>query len=46
MRYTKPTILDVSKATSLIMGTSKGADVVDNHSIPTFTDGPAYEADE
>jgi hypothetical protein len=46
MRYTKPTILNVSKAASLIMGTSKATDKVDNPSIPNFTDGAAYEADE
>lgn len=46
MRYTKPTIQNVCKAASLIMGTiNKKVDLVD--SPPTLrTDPSAYEADE
>ena len=48
MRYTEPTILNVSKAASLIMGQgTKNADKSEGnpHTAP-FTDDAAYEADE
>jgi hypothetical protein len=47
MRYTKPTILNDSKATPLIMGTQqKKADFVEPNSLILRTDASAYEADE
>lgn len=45
MRYTEPTILNESKAASLIMGTSKLSDRSDSPN-PGKTDPGAYEADE
>lgn len=50
MRYTKPTILNDSKATTLIMGTQfkRVPTSPDSHPLPPqiYSDGSAYEADE
>lgn len=48
MRYTEPTIVNVSNAASLIKGqTNKFTDNSDGGTAPhAYTDPPAYEADE
>jgi len=47
MRYTKPTILQTTSASSTIQGASKGIQVPDNiGQTPNHTPSSAYEADE
>jgi hypothetical protein len=47
MRYTKPTILNESKATNLIMSNHEKRDVeVDANPLFGKNELPAYEADE
>jgi len=47
MRYTKPTILHTSSASSTIQGASKGVAIPDNSGqSPNHTPASAYEADE
>jgi hypothetical protein len=48
MRYTKPTILNESKAMPVIMGQNKGSDAIDQTLpfVKRTADVAAYEADE
>ncbi len=47
MRYTEPTILNTTSASSSIQGVSKGRAIPDNSGqSPNHTPASAYEADE